>query len=121
MGCIQDTTSKGFDIDVEMTKDKGSKNVVLAIPAFNEDLGDEEVKIDERQLFSETNEVITFRTKRNDIEPLPRDQILVQALLISQQAVSKLDQRKREQRGQEKLKVDKDVLLTGFNSRIAVQ
>ncbi|CAG9331142.1 unnamed protein product [Blepharisma stoltei] len=127
MGCMQDTTVKGADIsqpsqglefDFELNKSKpSSKNALMA--GINENVVEEEVVIDDRALFAEDLEVITFKTERNDIAPLQREEILEKALQISQHSVNKIIARQREEKGQQRLKIDKDALVSGFAKRIA--
>lgn len=96
MGCCQPTSF--IEPDLMLLKDhKPGKNATFS---FNDELDQnmEEVVVNESDLFNDDkNKVHTFRTKRNDIEPFNREELLEVAMSISNHAIYKLMKRKKKE------------------------
>ncbi|CAG9325158.1 unnamed protein product [Blepharisma stoltei] len=122
MGCCQ-ASSIVKEMEVAINKDENlTQGPDLTIKSnINDDK--EDIIIDEGTLFSDdVNEIITFRTHRNDIDPYNREQLFAAAQYVSKNAIHKLLERKKAEKRMLKLKTiefDAEAMLqSAFLSKI---
>ncbi|CAG9325766.1 unnamed protein product [Blepharisma stoltei] len=120
MGCCQAGIQ---ELELAFGKEANpSKNSVFSL---NAQMGDdkEDIVITEANLFcDDRDEVVTFRTHRNDIDPFNREELEEAARSVSAHAIFKLMERKKEEKRMQKLKTIKfdtaSIIQSAFLSKI---
>ena len=115
MGCIQ--TSEIPGTEVNLAKNTGRYSAIFAAKDFV--VTKEDFKIDERALCDDNYEgVLLVRTEKNDIRRISKIEIVETATIVSRNAVTKLLERKHNEKRSTKIFVDKEKLANRLSRQI---
>jgi hypothetical protein len=104
MGCIESSVAQAMEMNFD--KAKPHRTSVLIIHQ-NTVPDEDEIKIDEKLLCDDNlTHPITFTTRKNDIKPIHKEDLLHKSENISRAAIQKLIERKVMEKDSQKIKVD---------------
>lgn len=108
MGCIESSVAQAMEMNFDKAQPRRTSVLIIHHNAVPDE---DEIKIDEKQLCDDNlTHPITFTTKKNDIKPVERTELIQKSEDISRLAIQKLIERKAIEKQVQKIKVDSSKL-----------